>query len=156
MKKYSMRAVPAAAAMVAALVFGVQVHAQTGTGMPPGSTNPKDASTTPGPAARAAANGTSSTGTSSTGSTSAGNMGAGKPTVDGVTMPPGSTKPKDALNPKAETATTAEQRAMAKSDRAAAKADKRAAQDSKKKTGTNNSAETPGGSMSSTATSPSK
>ena len=156
MKKYSMRAVPAAAAMVAALVFGVQVHAQTGTSMPPGSTNPKDASTTPGPAARAAANGTSSTGTSSTGSTSAGNMGAGKPTVDGVTMPPGSTKPKDALNPKAETATTAEQRAMAKSDRAAAKADKRAAQDSKKKTGTNNSAETPGGSMSSTATSPSK
>lgn len=156
MKKYSMRAVPAAAAMVAALVFGVQVHAQTGTGMPPGSTNPKDASTTPGPAARAAANGTSSTGTSSTGSTSAGNTGAGKPTVDGVTMPPGSTKPKDALNPKAETATTAEQRAMAKSDRAAAKADKRAAQDSKKKTGTNNSAETPGGSMSSTATSPSK
>ena len=166
MKKYSMRAVPAAAAMVAALVFGVQVHAQTGTGMPPGSTNPKDASTTPGPAARAAANGTSSTVTSSTGtsstgstsagSTSAGNTGAGKPTVDGVTMPPGSTKPKDALNPKAETATTAEQRAMAKSDRAAAKADKRAAQDSKKKTGTNNSAETPGGSMSSTATSPSK
>lgn len=156
MKKYSMRAVPAAAAMVAALVFGVQVHAQTGTSMPPGSTNPKDASTTPGPAARAAANGTSSTGTSSTGSTSAGNTGAGKPTVDGVTMPPGSTKPKDALNPKAETATTAEQRAMAKSDRAAAKADKRAAQDSKKKTGTNNSAETPGGSMSSTATSPSK
>lgn len=161
MKKYSMRAVPAAAAMVAALVFGVQVHAQTATSMPPGSTNPKDASTTPGPAARAAANGTSSTGTSSTGSTSAGstsagNTGAGKPTVDGVTMPPGSTKPKDALNPKAETATTAEQRAMAKSDRAAAKADKRAAQDSKKKTGTNNSAETPGGSMSSTATSPSK
>ena len=156
MKKYSMRAVPAAAAMVAALVFGVQVHAQTGTSMPPGSTNPKDASTTPGPAARAAANGTSSTGTSSTGSTSAGNTGAGKPTIDGVTMPPGSTKPKDALNPKAETATTAEQRAMAKSDRAAAKADKRAAQDSKKKTGTNNSAETPGGSMSSTATSPSK
>ena len=171
MKKYSMRAVPAAAAMVAALVFGVQVHAQTATSMPPGSTNPKDASTTPGPAARAAANGTSSTVTSSTGtsstgtsstgstsagSTSAGNTGAGKPTVDGVTMPPGSTKPKDALNPKAETATTAEQRAMAKSDRAAAKADKRAAQDSKKKTGTNNSAETPGGSMSSTATSPSK
>ena len=37
MKKYSMRAIPAAAAMVAALAFGVQVHAQTSTSMPSGT-----------------------------------------------------------------------------------------------------------------------
>ena len=136
-----MRAIPAAAAIVATLVFGVQVHAQTSTGMPPGSTNPKDASTTSGPAARTAADG---------------NTGAGKPTANGVTMPPGSTKPKDALNPQTSTSKTAEQRSMAKADRASAKADKRAARTSKKKTDINNSAETAGGSMSSTATSPSR
>ena len=141
MKEYSMRAIPAAAAIVATLVFGVQVHAQTSTGMPPGSTNPKDASTTSGPAARTAADG---------------NTGAGKPTANGVTMPPGSTKPKDALNPQTSTSKTAEQRSMAKADRASAKAAKRAARTSKKKTDINNSAETAGGSMSSTATSPSR
>ena len=141
MKKYSMRAIPAAAAIVATLVFGVQVHAQTSTGMPPGSTNPKDASTTSGPAARTAADG---------------NTGAGKPTANGVTMPPGSTKPKDALNPQTSTSKTAEQRSMAKADRASAKVAKRAARTSKKKTDINNSAETAGGSMSSTATSPSR
>ena len=146
MKKYSMRAIPAAAAMMAALVFGVQVHAQTSTGTPPGSTNPKDASTTAGPAVRAAADG----------NTNAGNTGAGKPTVDGTTMPPGSTKPKDALNPQTSTSKTAQQRSMAKADRASAKADKRAARTSKKKTDINNSAETAGGSMGSTAASPSK
>ena len=137
MKKHSMRAVPAAAAMVAALVFGVQIHAQTNNGTPPGSTNPKDASATPGPAARVAADGNNSAGNS-------------------ASMPPGSTKPKDALNPKTATSGTAQQRAMAKSDRASARAEKRAARASKKKTDINNSAETPGGSMSSTATSPSK
>ena len=141
MKEYSMRAIPAAAAIVATLVFGVQVHAQTSTGMPPGSTNPKDASTTSGPAARTAADG---------------NTGAGKPTANGVTMPPGSTKPKDALNPQTSTSKTAEQRSMTKADRASAKAAKRAARTSKKKTDINNSAETAGGSMGSTATSPSR
>ena len=146
MKKYSMRAIPAAAAMMAALVFGVQVHAQTSTGTPPGSTNPKDASTTAGPATRAAADGNTNTG----------NTGAGKPTVDGTTMPPGSTKPKDALNTQTSTSKTAEQRSMVKADRASAKADKRAARTSKKKTDINNSAETAGGSMGSTAASPSK
>ena len=153
MKEYSMRAIPAAAAIVATLVFGVQVHAQTSTGMPPGSTNPKDASITSGPAARTAADGNTST---NTGNTSTGNAGAGKPTADGVTMPPGSTKPKDALNPQTSTSKTAEQRSMAKADRASAKADKRAARTSKRKTDINNSAETAGGSMSSTATSPSR
>ena len=151
MKKHSMRAIPAAAAMMAALVFGVQVHAQTSTGMPPGTTNPKDASTTAGPAARTAADGNSSTSNTSTSNTS-----AGKPTADGTTMPPGSTKPKDALNTQTSTSKSAEQRSMAKSDRASAKADKRAARTSKKKTDINNSAETAGGSMGSTAASPSK
>ena len=151
MKKYSMRAIPAAAAMVAAFAFGV--HAQTSTGMPPGTTNPKDASTTAGPAARTAADGNSSTSTSNT---STGNTGAGKPTADGTTMPPGSTKPKDALNPQTSTSKSAEQRSMTKSDRASAKDAKRAARTSKKKTDINNSAETAGGSMGSTAASPSK
>ena len=146
MKKYSMRAIPAAAAMVAALVFGIQVHAQTSTGLPPGSTNPKVASTTSGPAARVAADG----------NTSASNAGAGKPTADGVTMPPGSTKPKDALNPQTSASKTAEQRSMAKADRASARADRRAARTNKRKTDINNSAETAGGSMGSTATSPSR
>ena len=144
MKKYSMRAIPAAAAMVAAFAFGV--HAQTSTGMPPGTTNPKDASTTAGPAARTAADGNTSTG----------NTGAGKPTADGTTMPPGSTKPKDALNPQTSTSKSAEQRSMTKSDRASAKDAKRAARTSKKKTDINNSAETAGGSMGSTAARPSK
>ena len=156
MKKHSMRAIPAAAAMMAALVFGVQVHAQTSTGMPPGTTNPKDASTTAGPAARTAADGNSSTSNTSTSNTSTGNTSAGKPTADGTTMPPGSTKPKDALNTQTSTSKSAEQRSMAKSDRASAKADKRAARTSKKKTDINNSAETAGGSMGSTAASPSK
>ena len=144
MKKYSMRAIPAAAAMVAAFAFGV--HAQTSTGMPPGTTNPKDASTTAGPAARTAADGNTSTG----------NTGAGKTTADGTTMPPGSTKPKDALNPQTSTSKSAEQRSMTRSDRASAKDAKRAARTSKKKTDINNSAETAGGSMGSTAASPSK
>jgi hypothetical protein len=43
MKKYSMRSVPAAAAIAAAMLFGMQVHAQTDTTTPPGSTKAKDA-----------------------------------------------------------------------------------------------------------------
>ncbi|WP_411882899.1 hypothetical protein [Polaromonas sp. YR568] len=38
MKKYSMRSVPAAAAIAAAMLFGVQVHAQTNATTPSGST----------------------------------------------------------------------------------------------------------------------
>lgn len=45
MKKLSMRSVPAAAAVAAAMLFGAQVHAQTDTTTPPGSTKPKDAVT---------------------------------------------------------------------------------------------------------------
>ena len=41
--KFSLRHIPAAAAITAALVFGAQAHAQTGTTTVPGSTNPKDA-----------------------------------------------------------------------------------------------------------------
>ena len=41
--KFSTRTLPAAAAITAALIFGAQVQAQTGTTTAPGSTNPKDA-----------------------------------------------------------------------------------------------------------------
>jgi len=44
MKKFSMTAIPAAAAVVSALLLGAQVQAQTSvdTTTPPGSTKPKD------------------------------------------------------------------------------------------------------------------
>ena len=42
MTKYSMRSIPAAAAMAAALLFGAQAQAQTGMITPPGSTKPQD------------------------------------------------------------------------------------------------------------------
>ena len=49
MKKYSMRSIPAAAAMAAVLIFGVQAQAQTtGNITPPGSTRSGDAAE-PGP-----------------------------------------------------------------------------------------------------------
>jgi hypothetical protein len=50
MTKHSMRKIPAAAAMAAALLFGVQAQAQTdNNNTPPGSTNPKDAAVMPAP-----------------------------------------------------------------------------------------------------------
>lgn len=190
MKKYSMRAVPAAAAMVAALVFGVQVQAQTPsqnrTGNPPGSTNPKDATTSPGtvsstPAARAGAEANNSSGNpvarsatqtpgttnpkdnvnpSPTGGTPARTAAPGingsNPITPGTTGIAGTTNPKDVAIPKGMNAKTAEQRATAKADRAAKRSAKRAVRASKKSTPMNNSAQTPGGDMSSTATSPSK
>lgn len=179
MKKYSMRAVPAAAAMVAALVFGVQVHAQTSTGNPPGSTNPKDATTVPGTtAARAGADANNSSGnpvarsaTQTPGTTNpkdnvngtpsgatpsrtaAPGMNGANPITPGTTGIAGTTKSKDVVTPKGTTGMTADQRAMAKADRASARAAKRA---NKKKTTVDKAAQTPGGDMSSTATSPSK
>ena len=178
MKKYSMRAIPAAAAMVAALVLGVQVHAQTNSAMPPGTTNPKDASATPGPAARAGADANNSSGnpvaksttmtpgttkpqdnpvTSGTASrTAAPGMAGANPITPGTTGIAGTTNSKDVVVPKSTMAKTAEERTMAKSDRASARAAKRAARGSKKKAAMNNTAQTPGGDMSSTAASPSK
>jgi hypothetical protein len=140
MKKYSMRAIPAAAAMVAALVFGVQANAQTNTGNPPGSTNPKDSSSSTGPAARVAAPG----------------VNGSDPITPGTTGIAGTTKAKDVVIPKGTTAKTAEERSAAKADRASARAAKRAARASKKSTAIDTRAQTPGGDMSSTATSTSK
>ena len=45
--KFSIRTIPAAAAMTAALMFGAQAYAQTGTTTVPGTTNPKDAPSPP-------------------------------------------------------------------------------------------------------------
>ena len=174
-----MHAIPAAAAMVAALVFGAQVHAQTNSGIPPGSTNPKDVSATPGPAARTdatvssgnpvARSATMTPGTTNpkdnvnnapTGGmparTAAPGMNGANPIKPGTTGIAGTTNPKDVEIPKTATSKTAMQRTKAKSNRASARAAKRAARASKKKTDINNSAQTPGGDMSSTATSPSK
>lgn len=186
MKKYSMRAIPAAAAMVAALVFGVQVHAQTNTGNPPGSTNPKDATTAPGtvpgtPSARAGAEANNSSGNpvaksatqtpgttnpkdnvnpSPTGGTpartAAPGMNGSNPITPGTTGIAGTTNSKDVVIPKGTMAKTAEQRATEKADRASASAAKRAARASKKNTAMNKAAQTPGGDMSATAASPSK
>ena len=57
MIKFSIRTIPAAAAMAAALAFGAQAQAQTGTTTVPGTTNPKDAPSPPptaGPSKRMA------------------------------------------------------------------------------------------------------
>lgn len=182
MKKYSMRAIPAAAAVVAALVFGVQVQAQTKSSNPPGSTNPKDAATGSGTTAgRAGAEANNSSGnpvaksaTQTPGTTNpkdnvnpspaggtpartaAPGMNGSMPITPGTTGIAGTTNSKDVVIPKSTTAKTAEQRATAKADRAAARAAKRAARASKKSSPMNNAARTPGGDMSSTATSPSK
>ena len=181
MKKYSMRAIPAAAAMVAALVFGVQAQAQTNSTNPPGSTNPKDASIKPGVTpARAGADANNSSGnpvansatqtpgttnpkdnvsSSATGGTparmAAPGMNEASPITPGTTGIAGTTKAKDVVTPKGATAKTAEERAAAKADRASAKAAKRAASVSKKNT-TSASAPMAGGDMGSTAASPSK
>ncbi|SFU72162.1 hypothetical protein SAMN05216350_104162 [Polaromonas sp. YR568] len=42
MTKFSMKSIPVAAAMAAALLVGAQVHAQTDTATPPGSTKAQD------------------------------------------------------------------------------------------------------------------
>ena len=178
MKKYSMRAIPAAAAMVAALVFGVQVQAQTNSTNPPGSTNPKDASVKPGVTpARAGAEANNSSGnpvansaTQTPGTTnpkdnvsSAGTaarmaapgMNGANPITPGTTGIAGTTKAKDVVTPKGTMAKTAEERATAKADRASAKAAKRAARASKKNT-MGSTAPMAGGDMGSSTASPSK
>ncbi len=181
MTKYPMRAVPAAVALIASLVFGVQAHAQTPAGAPPGSTNPKDAAATPGPAARAGADANNSSGnpvaksaTMTPGTTNpkdnvnpapmggtaartaAPGMNGANPITPGTTGIAGTTNSKDVVVPKGSMAKTAEQRAMAKSDRASARAAKRATRASKKKAAVDTTAQTPGGDMGSAATSPSK
>lgn len=45
--KFSIRTIPAAAAIAAVLMFGAQAHAQSGATTVPGTTNPKDAPSPP-------------------------------------------------------------------------------------------------------------
>lgn len=87
MKNYSMRSVPAAAAIAAAMLFGVQVHAQTNTTTPPGSTNSKD-QVSPAPSTNAAARAGAEA-----------NNSSGNPVASGNTQIGGTTKAKDAVNP---------------------------------------------------------
>ena len=154
MTKYSMRSIPAAAAMAAALLFGAQVYAQTGMTTPPGSTRPEDR-VNPAPGnnatpARAGAEGNNSSGspvgrtdTMIGGTTSkkddvspapvAGNGSTGKTAAAGMngpgtpTMVPGTTSKKDNVmpSPTAGTAMSAEERAAAKSARAEKRAMKK-------------------------------
>ena len=178
MKKYSIRAIPAAAAMVAALVLGTQVHAQTNSALPPGSTNPKDVSATPGPAAKAGADGNNMSGNPVANSstmtpgttkpqdnpttsgpaarTAAPGMNGANPIMPGSTGIAGTTKSKDVVVPKGTTAKTAEQRTTEKADRASAKAAKRAANASKRSTAMNKSAPNAGGDLGASGASPSK
>ena len=163
MTSYSMRSIPAAAAIAAALLFGAQAQAQTGMITPPGSTKPQDrAVPTPGNStmpARAGADGNNSSGSpvgnSATmigGTTNkkdnvspapvAGNGATGTTAAAGMNSPgmattvPGTTNSKDAVMP-APTGgmkgMTAEQRAMAKSDKAMARDAKRAARKNARK-----------------------
>jgi hypothetical protein len=115
MKKYSMRSVPAAAAIAAAMLFGVQVHAQTNTTTPPGSTKPQD-QVSPAPSTNSAARAGAEAGNSS-----------GSPVNSSATQTGGTTKAKDAVSPSPAggVAKTPEARTAAKADRATAKAEKR-------------------------------
>ena len=124
MKKYSMRSIPLAAAMMAALIFGVQVQAQTTT--PPGSTSPLDAAS-PGPKGgtpkRAAADP---------------NNPSANPVSKSATQTAGTTRPRDEVipEPKGGKAKSADERAankMAKEDKKNAVDPKRAERKSKTK-----------------------
>ena len=115
MKKYSMRSVPAAAAIAAAMLFGAQVHAQTNTTTPPGSTKAKDA-VTAAPATNAAARAGAEA-----------NNSSGSPVASSNTQIGGTTKAKDAVNPAPMGGVSKEAEA-----RTAAKAEKREKRAAKK------------------------
>ena len=127
MKKYSMRSIPVAAAMMAALIFGVQVGAQTpGNPTPPGDTNRLDAASPDpkgGTPKRAAADP---------------NNPSPNPVSKSATMTPGTTTALDNVNPSPPggKAKSAEERAaakMAKEDKKNAVDPKRAERKSKTK-----------------------
>jgi hypothetical protein len=115
MKKFSLKSIPAAAAVVSALLLGAQVQAQTDTTTPPGSTKPKDQNTA-APATNSAARAGAEAGNSS-----------GNPVANSATQIGGTVKSKDAVNPAPTggVAKDADARTAAKADRAAAKAAKR-------------------------------
>jgi len=88
MTKYSMRSIPAAAAIAAALLFSAQAQAQTGMTTPPGSTKPKDqAVPAPGNTATPARAGAD------------GNNSSGSPVGNSATMTGGTTNKKDNVSP---------------------------------------------------------
>lgn len=87
MTKFSMKSIPAAAAIATALLMGAQVQAQTDTTTPPGSTKPKD-QTTAAPNTNSAARAGAEAGNSS-----------GNPVAASATQTPGTTKSKDNVNP---------------------------------------------------------
>ena len=118
MKKYSMRSIPAAAAMAAVLIFGGQAHAQSMT-PPPGSTNKEDAPLPEpkgGVPKRAAADPSNP---------------SGNPVAKSATMTPGTTSSLDNVSPtpmggKAKSAEDRTAARMAKDEKNPAKAAKRA------------------------------
>ena len=118
MKKYSMRSIPAAAAMAAVLLFGVQAYAQLTT-PPPGSTNKEDAPLPEpkgGVPKRAAADPSNP---------------SGNPVAKSATMTPGTTNSLDNVSPapaggKAKSAEERNAARMAKDEKDPAKAAKRA------------------------------
>jgi hypothetical protein len=129
--KFSMRSVPAAAAMAAALLFGAQVHAQTNTTTPPGSTKPNDqvqAAPNTNAAARAGAE--------------AGNS-SGNPVANSATQTGGTTKPKDNVMPAPTggVAKDADARTAAKAE----KREKRAAKKARNQTARDTAATSSGG-----------
>ena len=155
MKKSSLKALPLAAAMAAALMMGGAVQAQTNT-TPPGSTKPQDGSISPAPATPGAARASTDSGASGTmGATTPGTtkskdlpvdpkpMAAGSGSARtsagasaGTTMAAdpnktdigGTTKSKDNVSP----APTAGRNAKDADARTAAKADRKAKRDAKR------------------------
>lgn len=119
MTKYSMRSIPAAAAMVAALAFGAQVHAQSTMAPAMNNTNKDITAPAPGTPAMPSRTGAAGTAVAPTGgmATTAATGGTGD---GGSTAIPG-VKPKDA-----------DQRTMDKENKKSMKVAKRAAKKSQK------------------------
>jgi hypothetical protein len=116
MTKFSMKSIPAAAAIATALLMGAQVHAQTDTTTPPGSTKPKD-QTSAAPNTNSAARAGAEAGNSS-----------GNPVANSATQTGGTTKAKDNVSPAptAGVAKDAEARTAAKAEKREKRAAKKA------------------------------
>ena len=87
--KFSIRTIPAAAAMTAALMFGAHAYAQTGTTTVPGTTNPKDAPSPP-PSAGSSKQMTPGMGNAPMGQGMGKNSPGSMNSRDGAAMSPGS------------------------------------------------------------------
>jgi hypothetical protein len=133
--KLSMRSIPAAAAMAAALLLGAQVHAQTNnTTTPPGSTKPND-QVQAAPNTKATARAGAEAGNSS-----------GNPVAASATMTGGTTNPKDGVSP-APMGGTAMKDADARTAAKAQKREKRAAKKASNQAARDTAATTTGGAM---------